>query len=693
MANIRKQFNFRNGVQVDDDNLIVSSSGLVGIGTSIPTEKLDVRGNAKVVGLATVDQLYTPNLTAVTASITDLTLSSSIIGSGVSIGSGIITAVTGVVTYYGDGGRLLNLPTSQWLDIDAGLGFTSIYAQGYVGVGTDDPRFLFQVGGNTNTTVSGFERGVGISSEGHILATGIATASKFVGVGSDLTGLNASSIAYGTISNDRIPVLLNSKMPSDISISGVVTATSFDGDVTGNVVGNVTGNLTGNVTGTANLAEGLTGVPNIVVGSVTANSIGSTSITSETVSTGANLTVGTHASVGTNLNVAGITTTGSLQVGVGGTAVVLDINGRIGIGSVTPSRSLQIIEEDLASIEAVGPEARILLGQELSGVSIASSTAEIRFGQVDKTFELANYSTGNFVSYIHASNGSSGIDTGSFRWVYGQTNVNLMALTYDGNLGVGLTNPSSKLHVAGTSRFEENSIFENDVTVQGTLNPTNIILPSVLEVNLFGSTGISTVNNLRVTNNVSIGNSVGISTLSPVVDLDARLSDALINRIGIGFTQYGVDGAEVNEIRATLHNTGRTILSGSVGIGTTNALVDLGTTNNPSSTFASRSGREALLKVYDGVVDVEGGELSLVNATFMADESSRIGVGTADPRSAVDFSRAGYFTPSRSGAFMILPRLTDSERIGLGTVEGAVIFNTTTKTFQGYDGTAWQDFH
>ena len=31
MANIRKQFNFRNGIQVDDDNLVVSSTGLVGI--------------------------------------------------------------------------------------------------------------------------------------------------------------------------------------------------------------------------------------------------------------------------------------------------------------------------------------------------------------------------------------------------------------------------------------------------------------------------------------------------------------------------------------------------------------------------------------------------------------------------------------------------------------------------------------
>ena len=61
MANIRKQFNFRNGVQVDDDNLIVSSTGLVGIGTSIPTQTLDVRGDVSVTGFATANELKSTN--------------------------------------------------------------------------------------------------------------------------------------------------------------------------------------------------------------------------------------------------------------------------------------------------------------------------------------------------------------------------------------------------------------------------------------------------------------------------------------------------------------------------------------------------------------------------------------------------------------------------------------------------------
>lgn len=57
MADYRKSFNFRNGVQVDNDNLVVNSNGLVGVGTTVPTEVLDVRGTARVVGLATADQL------------------------------------------------------------------------------------------------------------------------------------------------------------------------------------------------------------------------------------------------------------------------------------------------------------------------------------------------------------------------------------------------------------------------------------------------------------------------------------------------------------------------------------------------------------------------------------------------------------------------------------------------------------
>ena len=69
MANIKKTFNFRNGVQVDEDNLIVNATGLVGIGTTIPTEALDVRGTAKVVGLVTSKEGFIGIFTAHTSSL------------------------------------------------------------------------------------------------------------------------------------------------------------------------------------------------------------------------------------------------------------------------------------------------------------------------------------------------------------------------------------------------------------------------------------------------------------------------------------------------------------------------------------------------------------------------------------------------------------------------------------------------
>ena len=78
MANIKKNFNFRNGVQVDDDNLLVTSTGLVGIGTTVPTEALDVRGNMSVSGSVDINQVNVGVLTVTTLEPT------KIIGAGIS---------------------------------------------------------------------------------------------------------------------------------------------------------------------------------------------------------------------------------------------------------------------------------------------------------------------------------------------------------------------------------------------------------------------------------------------------------------------------------------------------------------------------------------------------------------------------------------------------------------------------------
>ena len=209
MADIRKTFNFRDGVQVDDEVLVVRGNR-VGLGTTSPNQLLDVRGNANITGVTSTADF---NSTGV-----------GTFGGGVKVGSNItLDSSSGVVTatsFKGDGSTLSNLPTSQWTDVNPGSGVTPIYVDGSVGVGTTNPANPFQVGGNPNDGI-----GVGFSTSGNIKA------------------------------------------------SGIVTASSFVGPLTGNVVGNVTGNLTGNadtatyagVAGIATVAQGLSGNPSISV--------------------------------------------------------------------------------------------------------------------------------------------------------------------------------------------------------------------------------------------------------------------------------------------------------------------------------------------------------------------------------------------------------------------------------------------
>ena len=50
-----------------------------------------------------------------------------------------------------------------------------------------------------------------------------------------------------------------------------------------------------------------------------------------------------------------------------------------------------------------------------------------------------------------------------------------MALTYDGKLGIGLTDPINTLHIVGTSTITDNSFFGADVRVKNNLVVDNQI--------------------------------------------------------------------------------------------------------------------------------------------------------------------------------------------------------------------------
>ena len=631
MANYNKSFSFRNGVQVDNSNFVVNPLGLVGIGTSVPTELLDVRGTIKTTGLVTTRDLYVTGIA---------TFNRIDVGSTIKMSSGIITATA----FYGNGATLSNLPTSQWVDIDVGLGFTSIYNRGYVGITTNDPRFSLQVGGNYSLG----QNGIGINSNGNIVASGVITASSFVGQGPYITAINADNITAGTLSNDRLPIINNDRLPSNISISGIITAAtgkfttlnvvSIAATGNANITGIVTalGGFVGNITGiasTAIVAQGLTGSPDINVGVVSATALrGST-----------------------------------LSVGTAGTALNVPSSGNIGIGTSLPSSDLQILKRNtLVEIISTSGQSRLSIGQ--SAVGAGNSSALLRFGNTAKTFDIINNDTGSINYYLHA--GASGINTGRFAWLYGQSNAELLSLTYQGSLGLGITNPSNTLHVVGTSTVTQTAYFGTNVEILGTfslgsganksiINPTT---NSVLnKVNLNVTSGVSTVANIQV----SSGSSIGIGTNRAIVGLDARGQIGLIDTLGIATNSTNAIGG------LKLYNQGSSALVDTVGIGTTSILTD--------ADYGSGS-----LQVFGGIRIESDGDITLRNY-------GGIGINSLAPIGAIDARYASLTAAYRATFYP--PILTITERNTATSASlvasGAIIYNSTTGNHQAYDGSSW----
>jgi|TARA_R100000458_G_C8275473_1_gene250529 hypothetical protein len=455
MANYRKSFNFRNGVQVDDDNLVVNANGLVGIGTTIPTELLDVRGIAKVVGLVTASSGIIKNLevTGVT------TITSGSIGNLNVDAAGIATAVSGVVTYYGDGSNLTNIPTSQWVTVSG-----SIYRKtGFVGIATNNPQMDLQVGGNP-LLAGTLPGGVGVSSLGHIKATGVVTATQLVA--DKFTGA-----VTGNINSTGVSTFTDVKIGSNITATlGVVTATTF--------VGGLTGTVTGDVVGIATTARGLIGSPNITVGTITATEITATTL---------------------NLPTAGIVTAQKqLNVGTGGTVfTVADTNNKAAFGAASPDANLEIrTASGLSSVHIrnTGGSSVLTLGR---GTPTETTSGGVRFGgdntlsySDSRSFDLVNYDLGNLNYILHGGSGT-GINTGGFHWFKGTTP--LMSLSYGGNLGLGVTAPTQKFSVSGISTFSGNSFFTGDVSIVGGLTITSTLSATSFKGDILAPNGAAVV--------------------------------------------------------------------------------------------------------------------------------------------------------------------------------------------------------
>jgi len=512
---------------------VVTASSFVGALTGNVTG--NVTGNA--TGLS-----GTPNITVGTIGATSLNVSGVSTFAGITTvtgptlfvkqldASGVVTATSASLSQLSVSG----VSTTVTLNVGTGGTVITTTSAGLVGIGTTNPRFKLEVGAvgtsGTSLHVNGDTRITGILSIGQGTITLDGSNNQVnVGTGVTLHHTNGVQVGGNTLHSTVLTV-------NQINATGVVTATTFFGSLTG----------------TATTAQGLTGTPNITVGTIDGSSLYISGVSTLGITTTTNLTA-------QQLNVSGVVTATSFSGSAsnltnitGASAntygnetsvpqIVVDGNGRItsitnvaitasGAGG-SGSPGIYVNDESL-----VGFAGTIDFGTGLSvtplSAGIVTVTSSVAGIDTSGTSTFTNLNVTGVTTVAAGSTAAPSIsptgdsNTGIFfpaadTIAFGEGGSEALRIDSSGNVGIGITNPTEKLHVSNGSAIISNpspgasgSVLL--VTDDGTA--TTVTGGATLRVANDGSANnfavfeaSSTVSNFVITN---AGN-VGIGTTNP----------------------------------------------------------------------------------------------------------------------------------------------------------------------------------
>ena len=439
-SNYKTVINFRDGIQVDTDDLI-SNNGLVGIGSTIPRQQLDVRGNVIV---SENSEFNNVKVTGITSFQNDVAVSS---GSSVGIGTSVPEAAFQVgigttgftvdeqgnvtaVEYFGSGANLTNIPASVWTNPGAG---NTIFTLKDVGIGTEQPR-------------GGADFGVGYE----ILMDAESGIGTFEGiVTKNITVLNQTGAGQGNVEADVGTF-------STITVSNTATIDKLDGNLIGlsTIVGTASSANTILVTdeSTDNLMY-----PVFVSGQV----IGGEIVTGfQTARAGSNLRF--DSSTGT-FSATSLTAAGGISIGPGGIMTATTFS-----GTATTALNASIaygiggdpdIQVDSVDINGTAPTF-------LRGAGVSTVGEDLRVGNflgVGDTVSAVG-DAGGFIGTVRVHNGDL-ILGGSIS--IGGSLVGTVELGSTQNINV--LNVGAGLSVAGISTFQGTVTGGADFNVTGTV--------------------------------------------------------------------------------------------------------------------------------------------------------------------------------------------------------------------------------
>jgi hypothetical protein len=302
----------------------------------------------------------------------------------------------------------------------------------YVDISTD------KVGIGTTTPTSK------LTVVGDVLVSGILTASRIVGTSLSISGIS-------TIAN-----FLGCVVGTGATVGGIGVTYYGDGS-------NLTGIVTSIVAGTNITISGSTG--QVTINSNSSGG-GSISISTNTSNQSQYITY-----------VAGTGNTTGLGVTIGG-LVFNPASGNLGIGTITPTSKLDVRGDvSIASTLGIGTVIDIVPYDTLNSGTLSWE------GSAGQLFSITNNLTTGSIYSVNDVSGIPSIDV--------DANGTIQLGPYGGNIGLGTTNPTAKLHVIGDVRVSGVSTFVGLVELDSSLRDINGAVGAAGSVLISTGAGVS----------------------------------------------------------------------------------------------------------------------------------------------------------------------------------------------------------
>lgn len=348
------------------------------------------------------------------------------------------------------------------------------------------------------TTVNNVLVSTGLSVSGVGTVTGNLNAGQFVGSGAGLTSIPAASISAGSLGSG----VIGSSHAIDSITPGAISSNTYNKlflpaeNIESGTFRRQNGSAITNITA-ANIDSGIIGAA-VIVSSVAGQAVGT-----QQINTSAPLTIGT-----------GTVVSGTFSAD--NDAIVIK-GGNLSSNGVNYFNSTTYQKGPLMAFQSGETAYAIthMLNSQFIWYMYSTGNRSMVLGDIAGYNQ--NYDHGlqtNPTLFIH-----SGVapNTDNSQWLgltHNQTNAtittglgSLSIATHTlitGNVGIGITNPTSDLHVAG------NSIITGSMTIQGSDGPVTISTGAHIS-------GILTADN---SNLVAKGGRVGIGTTNPGANLD-----------------------------------------------------------------------------------------------------------------------------------------------------------------------------